>query len=209
MLKVFPCTQKKCIRRIYLHSLLHSSFCRRGILFWYFLFCLSLCTIFLLILTWPTCEKVSAFLFLLHLINHHELQLRQIYQLANGGPASACTPLHTWISLITPLALPDYSQLCIELDCWLDCVFLWLSKLVRKRAEGEGLLTLDCTPLSGSRGTHFLQFQLYSVIETVSDSDTPHLQSHQRYHHTVIVPPLRFKKSLIKDRHCALCCKSK
>lgn len=32
---------------------------------------------------------------LLHFINHHELKLRQIYQLANGGPVPACTPLHT------------------------------------------------------------------------------------------------------------------
>lgn len=48
--------------------------------------------------------------FVPHFINHHELKLRHIYQLANGGPVPACTPLHTWISLITSLALPDYSQ---------------------------------------------------------------------------------------------------
>lgn len=48
--------------------------------------------------------------FVPHFINHHELKLRHIYQLATGGPVPACTPLHTWISLITSLALPDYSQ---------------------------------------------------------------------------------------------------
>ena len=48
--------------------------------------------------------------FVPHFINHHALKLRHIYQLANGGPVPACTPLHTWISLITSLALPDYSQ---------------------------------------------------------------------------------------------------
>lgn len=48
--------------------------------------------------------------FHLHFIIHLESKLRQIYQLANGGPVAACTPWHTWISLITSLALQPIIQ---------------------------------------------------------------------------------------------------
>ena len=75
-----------------------------------------------LILAWQGQGKMPISLFSFLFINHHQLQKRQIYQLANGGPVPACTPLHTWISLITSLALPDCSQHFSRLDCQLDYV---------------------------------------------------------------------------------------
>ena len=151
--------------------------------------------------------------FVPHFINHHELKLRHIYQLANGGPVPACTPLHTWISLITSLALPDYSQtlpwiglptgLCVCV-CARECFFFFFFF----RGGLQIVLTLDCTPPSTFWRTHLLQFPPCPVIETVSGSDTPRSQSHQAYHCAVTVPLLRFKKSLIKDRHCAHCSES-
>lgn len=114
--------------------------------------------------------------FHLHFINHWEPKLRQTYQPANGGPVPACTPWHTWISLITSLALPDYSRLYSVVDCQLDCMCVsfksWSSRRVRVcvcvRVYTGGCLTLDCAPHSWITETHLLQFQPCPVIETVS-----------------------------------------
>lgn len=94
--------------------------------------------------------------FLPHFINHHEVKLRQIDQLAEGGLVPACTPLHTWISLITSLALPDHRQHSRLYVCVCKSVHV----CVEGRRGFSWLLTLDCTRLSGFGGTHLLQFQL-------------------------------------------------
>lgn len=146
--------------------------------------------------------------FHLHFINHWEPKLRQTYQPANGGPVPACTPWHTWISLITSLALPDYSRLYSVVDCQLDCMCVsfksWSSRRVR---------VCVCVCIPGGVwlliAHHILESQKHissnfsHVLWLKQCPDTLQSQSHQAYHWTLtklLLQVFFFLKSLIKDQ---------